>query len=463
MAAMNPPPRPALLLLAAAAGSFLLSMIQSLPLPVLPQIAQQLGVDATAAGWVTTSTLLAASACTPLLGRLGHVHGIKPVFIGALAVTLIGSVITATVHDIGWLIAGRVLQGASMGLFPLGISLLRHELPPGRLTHGMALVASTLGVGGGVALVAAGLLAQGDGDYRRSFAVAVPVGAIALALAFVLPRRPGGGGRVDHPGAVVLSAGLISLLLPISQGHTWGWTSPVVLGLFAVAAVVLTGFLVLERRTAAPLVSVRLLGHRPVLITNLAAMAVGFAMFASNLATSYLVQIPRDGAGFGFGATVLETSLVFLLPGAAVSIVAGPLAGRLVTRIGARRVLVVACATSALTSLSLAVAHHGRAEVIIAFTLLSCGTAMAYAAMPALLNSHIEPHDTSIANSINSIMRTIGGTVGSALVVTILAVPSQTAFRISFVMSALVFAAGAVITLLLIGRTAPRPVALVAV
>ncbi|HWS35963.1 MAG TPA: MFS transporter [Actinoplanes sp.] len=445
---MNPPPRPTMLLLAAAASSFLLSMIQSIPVPVLPQIAHQLGVDATTAGWVTTATLLAASACTPLLGRLGHVYGIKPVFIAALIVTLIGSVVTATVDDIGWLIAGRILQGASMGLFPLGISLLRHELPADRLTGGMAMVASTLGVGGGVALVAAGLLTRGDGDYRWAFGVAVVVGLIALALAFVLPDRPGAGGRVDYLGAAVLSAGLIALLLPISQGRDWGWTSPLVLGLFVVAAIVLTGFLLLERRTAAPLVPVELLRHKPVLVTNLAAMAVGFAMFATQLATSYLAQSPA----FGFGASVLETSIVFLLPGAAVSVVAGPLAGRLVNRIGARLVLVVACAIAALTSLSLAFAHQGKAEVIVAFTLLSCGIAMAYAAMPALLISHVAPHDTSIANSINSIMRTIGGTVGSALVITILAVPSQAVFRTSYVMSAVVYALGAVLVLVFINR-----------
>ncbi|WP_092556782.1 MFS transporter [Actinoplanes derwentensis] len=452
---MNPPPRPTMLLIAAAASSFLLSMIQSIPVPVLPQIAQQLGVDATTAGWVTTATLLAASACTPLLGRLGHVYGIKPVFIAALVITLIGSVITATVHDIGWLIAGRILQGASMGLFPLSISLLRHELPADRLTGSMAVVASTLGVGGGVALVAAGLLAQGDGDYRRAFGVSVLVSLIALALACTLPRRAGGGGRVDWLGAAVLSAGLISLLLPISQGHSWGWTSPRVLGLFAVAAAILAGFIILERRSAAPLVSVELLRHRPVLITNLAAMAVGFAMFAGQLATSYLVQIPRETAGFGFSASVLETSIVFLLPGAAVSIVAGPLAGRLVNRIGPRLVLVAACVTAALSSLSLALAHDGKAEVIIAFVLLSCGIAMAYAAMPALLISHVDPHDTSIANSINSIMRTIGGTIGSALVITILAVPTQAAFRISYVMSAIVYAVGAALVLIFI-RSASR-------
>ncbi|WP_127550148.1 MFS transporter [Actinoplanes sp. OR16] len=458
------PPR--LLLLAAAAATFLLSLIQSIPVPVLPQIAQQLDADPTVVGWVTTATLLAASACTPLLGRLGHVVGIKPVFIGTLVVTLAGSVLAATAHDVTWLIVARVLQGTSFGLFPLGMSLLRHELPAARLTSGMATVSSTLGVGGGVALVAAGLLTQGDADYRRIFWLSAAVTAVALALAFTLPRRAGSGGRVDVLGAIVLSAGLVSLLLPISQGHTWGWTSPRVLILFAAAIVILVGFWFLERRTAAPLVSVEMLRRRPILIANLAAMAVGFAMFALQLATSYFVQSPRAATGFGFTATSLQTSLIFLLPGAAASVVMGPLAGRLMGRIGARNVLVLACGLAALGMASLTVLHGTRAETITAFVVASCAIAMAYAAMPALLVSHVQPAETGIANSVNSIMRTVGGTIGGALVITILAaqsesygpvsLPTENAYRLSYALGAIVFAVGGLLVLLFLDRPARR-------
>ncbi|BAL88791.1 putative MFS transporter [Actinoplanes missouriensis 431] len=461
---MTPPVRPRLLLLAAAAASFLLSLIQSIPVPVLPQIAQQLGADATTVGWVSTATLLAASACTPLLGRLGHVVGIKPVFIGTLIVTLVGSLIAATVQDVTWLIVARVLQGTSFGLFPLGMSLLRHELPPAKLTSGMATVASTLGVGGGVALVASGLLMQGDGDYRRIFWLCVAVTALALALAFTLPRRAGAGGRVDVLGAVVLSAGLVSLLLPISQGHTWGWTSARVLLLFTAAVVILVGFYLLERRTAAPLVSVEMLRHRPILVANLAAMAVGFAMFALQLSTSYFVQSPRAYTGFGFSATVLETSLVFLLPGAAASVVVGPLAGVLMGRIGPRNVLALACGLAAAGMASLTLLHDNRVETITAFVVASCAIAMAYAAMPALLVSHVQPAETGIANSVNSIMRTVGGTIGGALVITILAarthsygtlaLPTENAFRLSYGIGAVIFAIGGLLVLLFIDRPA---------
>ncbi|XVU29336.1 MFS transporter [Actinoplanes sp. CA-054009] len=454
--------RPRLLLLAAAAASFLLALIQSIPVPVLPQIASQLGADATTVGWVSTATLLAASSFTPLLGRLGHVLGVKPVFVATLAVTLAGSVLAATAHDISWLIVARVLQGTSFALFPLGISLLRHELPPAKLTHSMAIVASTLGVGGGVALVAAGLLTQGDADYRRIFWLTVVMSAITLALALTLPKRAGAGGRVDYVGAAVLSAGLVSLLLPISQGHTWGWGSARVIVLFAAAVVILVGFYFLERRTAAPLVSVEMLRHRPILVTNLAAMAVGFAMFALQLATSYFVQSPSAYTGFGFSATVLETSVIYLLPGAAASVVVGPIAGMLVGKVGPRVVLALACGIGAIGLASLTFLHDNKVETIGAFIVASCAIAMAYASMPALLVSHVQPAETGIANSVNSIMRTVGGTIGSALVITILAgqtrtvgtvaLPTENAFRISYALGAIVFAIGGALVLLFIDR-----------
>jgi MFS family permease len=208
---------------------------------------------------------------------------------------------------------------------------------------------------------------------------------------------------------------------------------------------------------------VQLLSHRPVLVTNLAAMAVGFALFAVQLATSYFVQSPRAYTGFGFTATVLQTSVVFLLPGAAASIVVGPLAGRLVGRIGPRLVLALACAIAALSTASLGFRHDSKGAVIAGFVVVSCAIAMAYASMPALLVAHVDPHDTAIANSINSIMRTIGGTVGSALVITILAgqthrvgavaLPTEAAYRISYLLGAIIFAVGGALVLFFIDRS----------
>ncbi|MFE3056559.1 MFS transporter [Nocardia sp. NPDC059239] len=452
---------PTAIVLTMASTVFLLAMAQTLPVPALPQIGLQLGVSATTVGWVTTATMLAASALTPLLGRLGDVYGHKPVVLSTLAVTLAGSLLAASAHSIDLLIVGRALQGASFGLFPLAISVLRHELPAERLTAALAVTASTLGVGSGVALVATGLLTQGGADYRRIFWLCVVLTAVVLVLAFVtLPRRAGQGGRVDYVGAAVLGTGLVCLLLPISQGHEWGWGSARVIGLFVAAAIVLAGFLLLQSKLREPLVATSLLAHRPVAVTNLASFCVGFAMFSVFLGATYFVATPRALAGFGFDASVLRTSVAFMLPGAVVSVVMGPLAGRLVGRIGPRFVLLLASVIGLCALTALALLHATSAEVVVALVVANAAIAIAYAAMPALLVANVAPHETGIANSINSIMRTVGGAIGSALVVTILtsdtlrhalpngavvALPAEGAYRIAFFTGAAFFAVAALL------------------
>ncbi|GAB2979112.1 MFS transporter [Nocardioides montaniterrae] len=447
-----------LVLPAMAANVFLLSLIQTLVVPALPLIGQQLHTSATTVGWVATATMLTASAVTPLFGRLGDVFGNRRVILAALTLTLIGSVVAATAHSIEWLIAGRVLQGASFGLFPLAISVLRQELPLERMHHGMAVAASALGFGSGFALVATGVLTQHDGDYRRIFWLTVVASLVMLATsARVLPRRAGQGGSVDYLGAGVLGTGLVLLLLPISQGHEWGWTAPITLVLPVAAIAVLALFGVLQHRSASPLIKLDLLAHRPVLATNLASLFVGFAMFSVFLGATYFVQAPDALTGYGFGASVLRTSVVYMLPGTLLSIPLGPISGRYVARFGARIVLLVASLLGVVSMVSLALLHAHSAEFIVALVVGNAAIAVAYAAMPALLMSHVAPEDTGVANSVNSIMRTVGGAIGSAIVITVLssststyatpagpiALPTESAYVTAFVLGGISFALAA--------------------
>ena len=458
---------PLLVVVAAATSVLLLAMIQTLAVPALPQIGQQLGVSLTTVGWVTTSTMLAASAFTPLLGRLGDVYGHKRVVLAALVLTLAGSLVAALADSIGWLIFGRVLQGASFGLFPLAISVLRHELPREKLTGAMAVTASALGVGSGLALVATGLLTQGGADYRRIFWLCVGMTVAVLLLVIVaVPDRKGAGGRVDYLGALVLAVGLVCLLLPTSQGHDWGWGSARVIGLYVASAVVLVGFWIIQTRRREPLVSVELLTHRAVLATNTASLCVGFAMFSVFLGATYFVQTPEMVAGYGFGASVLKTSVMFMLPGAIVSILVGPVAGFLVGRGGPRIVLLGASVIGVVGMLLLALLHESSGEMIVGLVIANVAVAAAYAAMPALLVSNVEPHETGIANSINSIMRTVGGAIGSAVIITVLAaevavhtvhgatlaLPTENAYRVAFYLGAGAFALAALLAAVAIPR-----------
>src|SRR5689334_4882332 len=212
------------------------SMMQTLVVPILGIIQNDLGTTTSGVSWVTTATLLSAAVFTPLLGRLGDQHGKKPTLVGVLVVMIAGSVLAATTTSLTWLIVGRVMQGAATAIFPLALSILREEIRPEKLHGAMALVSGTLAFGSGLALVGAGLLTRGsDPDYHRVFWLAVVLAVIALAgVLFTVPAsRTTTGGRTDWLGAGTLAMLLVLLLLPVSQGHEWGWTSGRTLGSFA--------------------------------------------------------------------------------------------------------------------------------------------------------------------------------------------------------------------------------------
>ena len=283
----------------------------------------------------------------------------------------------------------------------------------------MALVSGMLSVGAGFGLVVTGLLMRHGGDYHELFWLAAAMTAVGLAGVWPLPRRAGAAtGSIDWAGAALLGLGLVLLILPLEEGNGWGWGSARVLGSLAGAVVVLAAFVLFERRVTHPLVSPRMLSHRPIVVANAAGLFLGFSMFAVFLSVSALVQTPREVAGYGFGASVLAASLVYLLPGTAGGVISAPLGGRLVARFGAKATLVIAATLAGAGFALLAVLHSATWEVIVGALLVNTAVTFGYAALPALLVAHVEPAETGIANSVNSIARSVGMSLGTAFVVT---------------------------------------------
>lgn len=456
-------------------AAMVVSMMQTLPVPILGLIRNDLGTSTAGVSWVTTATLLSAAVFTPLLGRFGDQHGKKPTLVAVLGVMVAGSVIAAVASSLPLLILGRVLQGAATAIFPLALSVLREEVRPQKLPGAMALVSGTLAFGSGLALVATGLLTSGDdADYRNAFWMATGFAVLALlAVVFLVPAtRHKTGGRTDFLGALTLGIALLLLLLPISQGHEWGWTSGRTLGGFAGAAVMTAVWVLVERKVREPLVDMGMFVHRPVLMANLAGILVGFGMFANFLGVSYLVQMPESLTGFGFDASILRASVQFLLPGAIVSLLTSPVGGQLVRHRGPRYVLAMAAAFGAVGFGWLTLDHTHTASVIGAGLIVGAAVSFGYAAMPAVIMASVPHHQSGIANGINSISRSTGSAIGSAIVTTILAsktiehlpagvppLPAESGFTLTFGIGAIAFALVAVISWLgLRGQHSPRVV-----
>ncbi|MGZ8748930.1 MAG: MFS transporter, partial [Mycobacterium sp.] len=312
------------------------AVLQTAVVPVLGVIADQLQVSDVGVSWAVTANLLAAIALTPLIGRLADLHSKKPVLLIVLVVVLLGSLLAATTTSLPLLIVARVLQATSYALYPVGIAILREELPEDRLMSAMAVMSGTLGFGGGAGLVVVGLLMSGDAGYHRVFWLTTAFTAVVIVIAVVVvPRRPRSTtGTIDWLGAVGIAIGLSTVLLALTQGQSWGWTSPATLGCAAGGLVVLVGWWMWERRAKQPLVSTAMLKRRPILLTNLATIFVGMGLYFAFLGLTQFVQIPREAAGYGFGATVLEASVVFLLPGVVAGFLIALLSGRFIDRYG---------------------------------------------------------------------------------------------------------------------------------
>lgn len=451
----------------------IVSMMQTLVVPILGLIQNSLGASSAEVSWVTTATLLSAAVFTPLLGRFGDQHGKKPTLIGVLAVMIVGSVLAATTDSLLWLIVGRVLQGAATAIFPLALSVLREELPAHRLPGAMALVSGTLAFGSGFALVTTGLLTRGEGaDYHRVFWLATGLAVVTLlAVVLLVPAsRSKTGGRTDILGALTLGLFLVLLLLPISQGHEWGWTSARTLGSFTGAVLMAGVWSFTESRVREPMVDMRMFLHRPVLLSNLAGLFVGFGMFAQFLGVSYLAQVPRDVAGYGFGASVLRASVEYLLPSTIASLVASQFGGLLIRRIGPRLTLALSALIGMAGFAWLAAAHSSTPSVIGAGMAVGTAISLGYAAMPALIVTGVPPHQTGIANGINSISRSVGSSIGSALITSLLAsrsienlpagvppLPAESQFTLSFTLAGVAFAFVLALSLVGLGRGQQAP------
>ncbi|MGW0174346.1 MFS transporter [Rhodococcus sp. NPDC003322] len=399
-----------------------LSILQAAVVPVIPTMARQLGIGPTAVGWVLTANLLAAAVTTPVLGRLADQRGGRPVLIGVLTVVVVGSVLCVVAPSLPLLIVGRVLQGTAFALFPIGVAVLRAVLDERRLTHAIGIMSGIMAAGAGFGMVAAGLLVAGDGGYRPVFGMLLALSLIALVISWVsIPRigAPQRRGGLDVAGAALLAVGLSALLLAIAEGGRWGIGPALVLAAGGLS--VLLWWFRHEKRCTEPLVSPRVLVGRAVAPAHVAALLVGAAMYVQFLGIAQFVQVGPDVAGYGFGASVLEASLVFLLPGSVAGALTAAVSGRLVHRFRADRVLVAMCAVGVAGFAVLIFAHERAWQMVVAVVVVNVFVSGAYAALPALLVDAVPASETAVVNGVNAIARIFGSSLASALVAALLA------------------------------------------
>ena len=403
--------------LALAAASF--SLLQSLINPVLPTIQRDLHTDQSTVTWVLTAWLLSAAIATPIVGRIGDMVGKRRMLVVALFTIAAGNLLAAVAPTIGVLIVARILQGLGGAIFPLAFGIIRDEFPRERVSSAIGAMSAIIAVGGGLGLVLAGPIVGALG-WRWLFWIPMAASALVgiLALVFVPESPSRTGGRINWVGATLLAGWLVALLLPLSEAHVWGWGSPLAIGLLVLAAVLLATWIVVEYRSANPVIDMRMMRLPGVWTVNLVALLFGAGMFSTYAFLPQFTQTPTS-TGYGFGATVTESGLL-LLPMLVTMAITGFISGPIAPWVSFKLQLALGSAVIAASGVLFVFAHATPFEVAATSGLFGLGLGVAYAAMSSLIVQAVPANQTGAASGMSVNVRTIGGAIGTGVVSTII-------------------------------------------
>ncbi|MFI6061945.1 MFS transporter [Streptomyces sp. NPDC051286] len=412
----QPTPRSGGVVATLALAGTVAAIMQTLVTPLITDLPQILHTTSSNATWVITVTLLSAAVCVPVAGRLGDLLGKRKMLLASCVPLIVGSVVCALTSSVGMMIVGRGLQGMGMGVVPLGISMLRDLLPAEKLSSSIALVSASMGIGGGLGLPIAAAVAEYTSWRALFWGSAVLAALIAVMIWSFIPNVPAAakGERFDLAGALGLGVGLVCLLLAISKGADWGWGSGSTLGLFTAAVVVLLVWGFWEMRTRDPLIDLRTTARPRVLLTNAASILIGVGMYAQMLIVPQLLQFP-EATGYGLGQSMLAMGL-WMAPAGLVMMVVSPFGGKLTNARGPKFTLVSGSLVIA-AGYGLSMALMGSTwGLLIVTVVISGGVGLAYGAMPALIMSAVPMSETAAANGFNALMRSLGTSIGAAVI-----------------------------------------------
>src|SRR5580704_14324061 len=426
--------------LAAGIGAF--ALLQSLVVPVLTTVQHELHTSQDTVTWVLTAYLLSAAIMTPILGRIGDMFGKKRVFVATLVALAVGSLLAALAPSIGIMIIARVIQGFAGGMLPVAFGIIRDEFSADKVAGAVGVIAALTAVGAGLGIVLAGpIVAVLDYHWLFWLPLFLTVAAAIAAILFVPESPIRTPGRISWLPALLLSAWLVALLVALREAPSWGWGSSRVIGLLAGAVVVAAAWVTAELRAATPLIDMKMMRQPAVWTNNLVALLIGVGMYATFAFLPEFVQTPT-AAGYGFGASITRSGLM-LLPATITMFVVGMSVGRLARRLGGKVLVIAGCLIGCVAMAVLAFAHGHEWEIYLSTALMGIGFGLAFSAMAALVVAAVPASQTGVASGMNANIRTIGGSIGAAMMASIVTsqlapsgLPKESGYTIGFAVMA---------------------------
>ncbi|MFD3827256.1 MFS transporter [Streptomyces sp. NPDC058625] len=421
-----------------------LGTLQSVVEPALPLLQRELGVSPGEGALVGSTLLITGAVVTPVAGTLGDRYGGKRVLVRLMAVVSVGGLLAGLAPNLPVLLLGQVLQGVMVGALPLSFILVRKHLTTGESQAAIGLVVALFTGGGMLGTLFAGPIAEGLSWHWMFALPTIAIIATTLVVTRLMPDDPPirSDNRIDWPGVVLLSGTLLAFMLGLVTVTSAGLPPLAVGALAVVVAALATGWVVVERRAAAPMVDLRMLA-KPAMWNSCVltfVITTTFGMVAFLL--PQLFAVSADGYGFGAGTTDIG---LFLLPGAIAGAVSDSVGGIAARRFGPRAVVVVGTVVTAATMIALASLHTAAWQLVLAKVLTAFAAGVGTTALLAGTATAVEARDTGIATSLLVVTRVIGVALGAQVAGAILdagthpmtGLPTESAFATGFTVAGL--------------------------
>ena len=378
----------------------------------LPSIQKDLHSSISGLEWTVNAYTLSFAVLLVTGGRLGDIFGRRRMFLFGVLVFGASSAFIALSQTEAWLVTGRAIQGVGAAfMMPATLSIISNAFPPHERGKAIGTWAGVSALALAIGPVVGGFLTE-DVSWQSIFLLNVPVAVIAVFVTLVATRESRdetSTHHIDFPGVASISIGLGALVLALVEGNSWGWGSPRILALFAVAAVALATFVITELRVDEPMVDFNFFRSKSFLGANMVAFLVSFAMLAMFFFLALYMQNIK-------GYSPLQAGVRFL-PSTLVIVVIGPISGRLSDRIGPRPLMV-----AGLLMVAGALFWQGHLAVntsygflVGAFMLMGLGIGLVMSPMSTAAMNAVEPTKAGVASGILSMWRMVGGTFGVAV------------------------------------------------
>ncbi|MFG2482696.1 MULTISPECIES: MFS transporter [Streptomyces] len=392
-------------------GLLIAALDQTIVSTALPTIVSDLGGMAHLS-WVVTAYMLAATAATPLWGKLGDQYGRKKLFQYAIVLFLIGSALCGIAQDMPQLIGFRALQGlGGGGLIVLSMAIVGDIVPPRERGRYQGLFGGVFGATSVLGPLLGGLFVD-NLSWRWVFYINLPIGLVALVVIAAVLRIPARSSKhtIDYLGTFLIACVATCLVLVASLGGTWGWGSARIIGVAVLGAVLLAGFLLVERKAAEPVLPLGLFRIRTFTLCSVISFVVGFAMFGAMVYLPTFLQVVQ-----GVSPTM---SGVHMLPMVIGMLITSTVSGQIVSRTGRWKVFPIA--GTAVTALGLLLLHQlhrtsSTWEMSVYFFVFGAGLGLVMQVLVLVVQNAVSYADLGVATSGATFFRSIGASFGVAV------------------------------------------------